>query len=285
MEYSTISMKIGYRGKDIVQGFVIKLLHYSVFSLVIVYTFYSYYGFYSYYIFHTYYITYPSCVFKRFYSDISKSSKISKQYKKEYELTQEQKESLIGIMLADGFLEKGKPTYNTRLRIDHTYPEQKAYVFSLYSLFGQLIDMEPVIIERKADPRTGNIYKSIYVRTLRFPCLNEYHSLFYKDKKKVIPLNIQDLLTPRGLAHLIMGDGFIYNGIIMLCTESFTKEEQELLISALHENFVIQATLNRRISSTGIQSYRMRISKKSMNKWIVLVKPYFIPEMLYKLGI
>ena len=187
--------------------------------------------------------------------------------------------------IKDGFLEKGKPTYNTRLRIDHTYPEQKSYVFSLYTLFGPLIDMEPVIIVRKADPRTSKICKSIYVRTLRFPCLNEYHSLFYKDKKKVIPLNIQDLLTPRGLAHLIMGDGFFYQGIIMLCTESFTKEEQELLINALHENFGIQATMNKRISSTGIKSYRIRISKKSMDKLIVLVKPYFIPEMLYKLGI
>jgi hypothetical protein len=118
--------------------------------------------------------------------------------------------------------EKGKPTYNTRLRIDHTYPDQKSYVYSLYTLFDDLIDMEPVIVVRKADPRTGKIYKSIYVRTLRFPCLNEYHFLFYKDQKKVIPLNIQDLLTPRGLAHLIMGDGFLYKGIIMLCTESFT---------------------------------------------------------------
>ena len=125
-------------------------------------------------------------------------------------------------MLADVFLEKGKPTYNTRLRIDHTYPYQKSYVFSLYTLFGDLIDMEPVIVVRKADSRTGKIYKSVYVRTLRFPCLNEYHSLFYKEQKKVIPLNIQDLLTPRGLAHLIMGDGFLYQGIVMLCTESFT---------------------------------------------------------------
>jgi hypothetical protein len=188
-------------------------------------------------------------------------------------------------MLADGFLEKGKPTYNTRLRIDHTYPEQQSYVFSLYTLFGQLIDMEPVIVVRKADPRTGKVYKSMYVRTLRFPCLNEYHSLFYKDKKKVIPLNIQDLLTPRGLAHLIMGDGFFQQGIIMLCTESLSKEEQELLVNALGEKFGIQATLNKRISSTGIQSYRIRISKKSMDKLIISVKPYFIAEMLYILGI
>jgi len=62
-------------------------------------------------------------------------------------------------------------------------------------------------------------------------------------------------------------------------------EEQELLISALHENFGIRANLNKRISSSGVQSYRIRISKKSMDKFIVLVKPYFIAEMLYKLGI
>jgi len=129
-------------------------------------------------------------------------------------------------MLADGHLEKGRSTYNTRLRIDHTYPNQKSYVFSLYTLFGDLIDMEPVIVVRNADPRTGKIYKSVYVRTLRFPCLNEYHSLFYKEQKKVIPLNIQDLLTARGLAHLIMGDGFLYQGIVMLCTESFTKRNK-----------------------------------------------------------
>jgi hypothetical protein len=38
-------------------------------------------------------------------------------------------------MLADGFLERGKLTYNTRLRIDHAYPEQESYVLSLHTLF------------------------------------------------------------------------------------------------------------------------------------------------------
>jgi hypothetical protein len=113
VEYPTISIKngffpqaygkkTGYRGKDIVQGFVIKLLH-NGYILVIISIFYSYYFLYPYYTSYIYYITYPLCVFKRFYSKIPESSKDSKQYKKEYELTQEQKESIIGIMLADGF--------------------------------------------------------------------------------------------------------------------------------------------------------------------------------------
>lgn len=40
--------------------------------------------------------------------------------------------------------------------------------------------MEPAVSVRKADPRTGIVYKSIYVRTSRFPCLNFYYVLFYE---------------------------------------------------------------------------------------------------------
>lgn len=81
-----------------------------------------------------YYYTNSLYVFKRLYTQISadERSKFTKKYKKEYELTQEQKEAIIGIMLADGFLEREKPSYNTRLSKEHTYPEQESYVLSIY---------------------------------------------------------------------------------------------------------------------------------------------------------
>lgn len=238
------------------------------------------------------YITYP--LFKQLYSSKTcfcfaqkEVRKFSKHYKQEYELTQEQKDAIVGIMLADGYLERGKPSYNTRLRIDHSYPEQESYVLGLRILFASLIASKPVIIVRKADTRTGKVYKSISVRTLRFPCLNKYHNIFYKDKKKIVPLNIQDLLTPIGLAQLLMGDGYFegHNGVVLICSENFTKEEQELLIVALASKFGIKAALNKRISSSGTESFRIRISKKSMDKLITLVIPFFIPEMFYKLGV
>jgi len=225
-------------------------------------------------------------VFKRFYCKTSKEEKYSNKYKKEYELTNEQKESLIGLILADAFLERVKPNHNTRLRIDHTFPAQEAYVLSLYALFSPLIAMEPVISVRKPDQRTGKVYKSMYFRTLNFSCLNKYHDLFYKNKTKVVPLNIHELLTPRGLAHWIMGDGFLYDkAVVVLCTESFTKKELEVLIAALDKKFGIQATLNKRISTTGTVGWRIRVRKKSMDKLTTLVSPFFIPELLYKLGI
>ena len=84
-----------------------------------------------------------------------------RKYKKEYKLTKEQEEVLVGIILSDGYLERGKISYNTRLRIEHTYPKQESYVRSLYELYKPLVSTEPKIIERKADPRTGKVYKTI----------------------------------------------------------------------------------------------------------------------------
>jgi len=62
-----------------------------------------------------------------------------------------------------------------------------------------------------------------------------------------------------------MGDGFFFlldQAVVVLCTESFTKEELEVLITALYSKFGIKSTLNKRISSTGTVGWRIRISKK-----------------------
>lgn len=47
----------------------------------------------------------------------------------------------------------------------------------------------------------GKKYNSLEFRTRYLPCFNELHGLFYKNKIKVIPDNIYDLLTPIALAH------------------------------------------------------------------------------------
>lgn len=83
-----------------------------------------------------------------------------------------------------------------------------------------------------------------------------------------------------------MGNGY-YNdshGVIYLCTENFSIEDQELLIKALigvaATKLDIKATLNKRTATTS----RIRISKSSMDKLVKNVQSYFIPDMLYKLN-
>jgi hypothetical protein len=127
--------------------------------------------------------------------------KYTSEYKNEYILTPLQKEVLIGIILGDGFLERAKISHNTRLRIEQSYPEKEEYLRHLYDLFEPMAGKTPTIITRKRDKRTSVIYKSISFKTLAMPCLNYYHDLFYRDKVKISPNNLDKSLTARGLAY------------------------------------------------------------------------------------
>jgi len=211
-------------------------------------------------------------------------------------LSQEQKDVIIGILIADGSLEKRKPNHNTRLRIDQTYPGQQAYVKFLYNLFKPLCGKEPVIFVRKPDKRTGKVYSSIAFKTYNLPCLNEFYTLFYQNSgqlhskgdmrfTKIVLSNIQDLLTPMALAHWVMGDGFYTaDKTVILCTESFSIDQIGLLINALSTKFGITAGIQKRVSSSASIGWRIRISKKSMEKFSALILPYILPEFKYKLG-
>jgi len=84
-----------------------------------------------------------------------------------------------------------------------------------------------------------------------------------------------------------MDDGHKNGNGITLCTDSFTLIEVELLVSVLRNKFNLEANYNKRTQKGRHIGWRIYISGKSANKekLISLVKPYFIPSMLYKLGI
>lgn len=112
---------------------------------------------------------------------------------RKYELSTEQKEALVGLMLGDGYLERSRPTHNTRLAIDQAYPEKEEYVNSLFELFKPMVSPNlerPNVSPLKPHKKTGKVYYSIRFRTLVHPCLNKYHDLFYKENKKVVPANL-----------------------------------------------------------------------------------------------
>lgn len=126
--------------------------------------------------------------------------KYTLKYKKEYVLSLEQKEALIGIILGDGSLDRGKPSHNTRLRLEQSYPEKEKYLNRLYELFKPMTTMSPTILTRN-DKRNNTTTSSLYFRTLAMPCLNHYYDLFYKERAKIIPLDLNQLLSARGLAY------------------------------------------------------------------------------------
>jgi hypothetical protein len=215
----------------------------------------------------------------RSYSSINK---LSKKYKEECELTSEQKEVLVGVILGDGCLEKLNDRSNTRLRVENVYPEQELFIIKLREIFDSIVNMPPKVLTR-TDKRSSKITQSIYFWTLSLPCLNYYHSLFYNNKIKRIPSNIRELLTERGLAFWLMGDGMYRKDRegVVICTDSFTLEDNELLKAVLIEKFGLAVSVQKRRENV----YRLYIQKKSVSKLIELVKPYFIKSMLYRLGL
>ncbi len=88
----------------------------------------------------------------RNYTTPVKNIKYSSNYKKEYTLSDIQKEALIvpaaalkaagtcgaptplGIILGDGFIERAKPNHNARIRIEQSYPEKSEYLKSIHEL-------------------------------------------------------------------------------------------------------------------------------------------------------
>lgn len=107
---------------------------------------------------------------------------------------------------------------------------------------------------------------------------------------KIAPLNAYERLTAVSLAFWIPpeDDGSFNKAKenLILCTDSFSKEDVLRLISILRDKFNLSCGLiNIGDNKAGQPSYRIRINKSSMATLIVLVKPYMINSMLYKWGL
>lgn len=100
---------------------------------------------------------------------------------------------------------------------------------------------------------------------------------------KIVPLDIEDYLTPVALAFLVMSDGcFIKTKhIIKISTNSFTKAEVQLLGNAIFNNFGIEMTVTRARK----EEYLLIVRKSQVTKFQQIVKAYMIPSLIYRIGL
>jgi hypothetical protein len=138
----------------------------------------------------------------------------------------------------------------------------------------------------------GKEITQYHFSTQTHPLYTALHSLWYKwdnDKNKfikIVPFNISEMFSEISLAYWIMDDGYFDSHgrtkTVLLCTESFTKQEC-IILQSLLEKLNIKSTLKIRDKINN--RYRIRISKTSMVRVISLVKAYMHKDFLYKLGI
>lgn len=211
------------------------------------------------------------------------------------ELSKEIMDPLIGNLLGDGSLRfthkslNGKPKLNTNALYAMTL-KNKEYTYHLWqNLYNSICTN--TVPRPWPNPKTGKPATQFTFSTKSLSSLTLLHSQWYnwsevkKGFVKIVPLNIEELLTPIGLAIWIMDDGFKAGKGVVLCTESFSLAEVELLKKVLESKFELIVTIQVRHPSGGGIGYRLSISSKSRDKLLSLVQPYFIPSMNYKLGI
>ena len=189
--------------------------------------------------------------------------------KQQLNLSRFQKQVLIGYLLGDGHLETWKNSKIARLKVEQSL-KQNSFVNWLFEIFGSFVNTLPKAKVNK-----------IYFNTLGSNQFYEFRTLFYLNGKKIVPENIEQLLTPISLAVWFMGDGSIKskecNGRI-INTHGFTKHEVENLCRILNEKFTLKTSIRRQ--KDGLQIY---ISAKSARVLSNLITPYMLPYFYYKL--
>ena len=185
-----------------------------------------------------------------------------------------QKEVLVGVLLGDGHLEKRGNSYRIKFQQSNFH---KDYIMHLYEIFKNLTKSEP---KSKIIKSFGKEQISWYFNTISHLDFKYYGELFYKEKKKIIPNNLDSLLTPRGLAYWFMDDGGLKShqskGVI-IHTDNFTLSEIESICGLFEKKWGLSSWPRKQID--GSQIY---ISGKSYEKLRELIYPFLIEDMYYK---
>ena len=93
-------------------------------------------------------------------------------------------------------MEKSSLNSNARFRFKQSIIRVD-YVISSFMALSHYCSSLPYLV---SSLRIGVNHFGIAFGTRYLPCFNELYDLFYKDKVKVIPNNIYELLTPLALA-------------------------------------------------------------------------------------
>ena len=113
-------------------------------------------------------------------------------------INREDYEILFGLILGDLFISRKNPE-NAFMRFEQSIIHRE-YIEHLFERFKYL---GTVNVSLKTAERKAFNTSSLYFTTRQLTAITELHKLFYKEGKKIVPLNIGSLLTERSLAYWV----------------------------------------------------------------------------------
>lgn len=214
---------------------------------------------------------------------------------------------IFGSLLGDANIEHRSNNSRIRFRMSTKHVEYMQFLKNHFMNHGYCND-KIFQVKTNLNKKTQKDFGAIHFETWSMKSFNELHSLVYRKPTteealnylnkmnkncqyiKIIPETISEYLDEIAFAHWIMGDGSFEkgNGRLRIATNSYTRKEQLLLQKVLRVKF----NLNCNIYSSGQVSvvtqeklFILSFPKTEVFKIILLVKPFFVPSMFYKLGL
>ncbi len=181
---------------------------------------------------------------------------------------------ILGVLLSDGWLFINK-SGNTLLAFKQS-TDKLEFFFKVFNQLSHYCSRFPNITSTYVNNKT---HYAISFSTRTLPCLTEWYNIFYINKKKVVPLDLYNLLTYEALAYWIMCDGTRNKKGLVLQTQSFTIKEVILIINVLMHKFNLKCSIQMQRNQPTIYIYT-----KSMKELSPKIIPYFVPSMLYKIS-
>jgi hypothetical protein len=197
--------------------------------------------------------------------------------RKRIKLDEYQTAIIVGTILGDACLHDNWSRTNSRLQIRHALA-QKEYVLWKYKALKSLVLTKPQHYGRT---------NSVWFRTISHPELTKLQQIFYRDGKKIIPANdiVAFLSSSITIAVWFMDDGNAVMRKGKLCgynlnTQSFTREENELLAEVFSALYDISCTVER-----NHDYYRLAIwQAPSRKKFSDLIQEHILPSLKYKIS-
>ncbi len=188
-------------------------------------------------------------------------------------LSEKQHDIILGTLLGDANIRnRGK---DCQFRTSHS-DKQSLYLYWLEEVLEEFTNNRFNIYERK------NRLPEIYFETLVHPVFNYYFNLFYVNGRKQVSEEILSQLTPQAVAVWLCDDGSYgkKGKQIVLCTNSFTLKEHNLMKTYFEEKWEISPTIGFRDK----KYYYLRFTKDDTRKLISIVKEFIPKCMKYKIG-
>ena len=202
-------------------------------------------------------------------------SRMIEAYKTTLRLSDVQREILVGILLGDACLETQNAGRSYRLKIEQGIGHAD-YVQHLYWVLRDWVLSPP---RPKQGQTRGVTTLNLAFQTVSHLELSVYGELLYRDRRKIVPDTIGELLTARGLAYWFMDDGSMKSKEskgVLFNTHAFSSDDVDRLVEVLKTFGLLART---REQSDGTQIY---ISGASYERFVELVNPYVIEAMRYK---